>query len=501
MKEYPKKSKKSCNRSKRARQNWFKKGHNGNVSRQFVSETSNASSADAETQDFHGLDSQVKTVTRLEKSVAADVLNAASCTTPGILPYKLRPAQDSNQTANKREEGINKAQDSNENIIVNIKKLKSVFELVSKHVCEKPNIMMSVADRKGLCISLEVKCQNCDFATGHIPLFDSIKTKQGQESGTINNTVLMPVMTSKLGITDIQLVLSCLNIRAPNKRGMQRKLNNVSDQVQSLNKEQMVRNQRYIKKVQYLAQSSGGTDIEYDVSYTSRPKAGETTATQCFAPVIEKTTVKHLPVDIQIANKLCSLRNCSHNNKKCRKNYATDTSINQAETTLLKESIKSIFDKKNLSVQTITTDGSFQLAKAVRDINAKTSAKILHYKCFVHNMRNLHKHLKAVKLKSATRKDKTVYTQQVATSLRSRIRAELKNIKLACRNMDQYVHQAQKCMTNIIRCSTNDHSMCRSASMICTAHLKKVHIHKHMRYLPEQKYMQLSLSEKDSLQK
>ena len=495
MRYKPRKTRNSAYRSNKCRSTWFK--HNNKVKNSNVGVSTESSSVPGVVSVQGDNSHHGGTVRRLSKSLAADVLNASNCT-PGTLPFKLRPATE---PVKQKEVSADPQEESNENIIINFLKLESAFQEVSKHHCKQPAITTSLADRKGLCVFIQVKCKNCDFDTGHMPLFETIKLRQGQSSGTLNNSVLLPAMVSKMGLTDIQLVLACLNVSAPNKRGMQKKLNTLSDQVQKLDKQQLIKNQEYVRDVQYLAGRSG-TDIEYDVSYTSRPMAGQTTATQCFAPVLEKTTVKHLPVDVQVANKLCSLKKCPHTSKKCQKNYPDLTSINQAESTLLKKSLTSIAEEKILTINSVTTDGSPQLAKALREISSTASAKMLHYKCFVHNMRNLHKHLRAVKIRKPVHiKQGVEYTKMVATSIRSRIRAELKRLKLTSKSVDQYVKKAQICVGNILSCSTNDHSNCRKASLLCTAHLKRVKNHKHVSYLPNQKYIKLSAAEKMALQK
>ncbi|KAH3773807.1 hypothetical protein DPMN_175177 [Dreissena polymorpha] len=90
---------------------------------------------------------------------------------------------------------------------------------------------------------------------------------------------------------------------------MQRKLITVADQVEDMGRQQLVKKQEYVRHISNLAWCSGETDVEFDVAYTRRPQAGCDTATQVFASVIEKTASNHLPVDLDIANKLCSKPN------------------------------------------------------------------------------------------------------------------------------------------------------------------------------------------------
>ncbi|KAH3888013.1 hypothetical protein DPMN_012034 [Dreissena polymorpha] len=122
-----------------------------------------------------------------------------------------------------------------------------------------------------------------------------------------------------------------------------------------MGRQQLVKNQEYVRHISNLAGCSGETDVEFDVAYTSRPKAGCDTATQVFAPVIEKTTSKHLPVDLHIGNKLCRKPNCNHLDRSCKKHYCDETSINQAEAIFLKKSLENIKNQNNLKVKSVTT--------------------------------------------------------------------------------------------------------------------------------------------------
>jgi hypothetical protein len=53
--------------------------------------------------------------------------------------------------------------------------------------------------------------------------------------------MLLQVMSFKKGIADVQLILACLNIQEPDKRGVQRKLNSMLDQVEDMCQDQNIR--------------------------------------------------------------------------------------------------------------------------------------------------------------------------------------------------------------------------------------------------------------------
>lgn len=62
----------------------------------------------------------------------------------------------------------------------------------------------------------------------------------------------------------------------------------------------------------------------------------------------------------------------------------------------------------------MTTDGIHSLAKAMREHNATVRQKVQHSKCFIHNMRNLHKSLRAANIKVPKRTDRLLYRTKVS---------------------------------------------------------------------------------------
>ena len=49
------------------------------------------------------------------------------------------------------------------------------------------------------------------------------------EEGSLNVCLLIPVLKSKVGRSDDVQILNCLNIKSPDRRGLQRKPNRLSD--------------------------------------------------------------------------------------------------------------------------------------------------------------------------------------------------------------------------------------------------------------------------------
>ena len=65
--------------------------------------------------------------------------------------------------------------------------------------------------------------------------------------------LLIPVLKLKVGMSDVVQVVSCLNIKSPDRRGLQRRLSRLSDMMIDVNKQQMIDNQTYVKHILQLA--------------------------------------------------------------------------------------------------------------------------------------------------------------------------------------------------------------------------------------------------------
>jgi mRNA-degrading endonuclease toxin of MazEF toxin-antitoxin module len=69
------------------------------------------------------------------------------------------------------------------------------------------------------------------------------------------------VLKLKVGISDVVQVVSCLNIKSPDRRGLQRRLNRLSDMMIDVNKQQMIDNQAYVKNIVQLAGEENPVDV------------------------------------------------------------------------------------------------------------------------------------------------------------------------------------------------------------------------------------------------
>jgi hypothetical protein len=58
---------------------------------------------------------------------------------------------------------------------------------------------------------------------------------------------------------------------APDRRGLQRRFNRLSDMMVDVNKQRMIDNQTYVKHILQLAGEENLVDVETDSSYNNRP--------------------------------------------------------------------------------------------------------------------------------------------------------------------------------------------------------------------------------------
>ena len=116
------------------------------------------------------------------------------------------------------------SEESEENVIINLNKLSELISAFLPHECLSASASVKVVTRLGLCITVAVFCRNCSFISDVVDLFTTVPSSHGPDAGSLKVCLLIPVLNSKVGISVVQ-ILSCLNIKSPGKRGLQRKFN------------------------------------------------------------------------------------------------------------------------------------------------------------------------------------------------------------------------------------------------------------------------------------
>ena len=155
------------------------------------------------------------------------------------ITYRFRPRKDKTnvETSARRNKKA-----GNENIIVNIKKLEDLCSAFvhSSEAADSNTVTVSEVEQKGLGASVSVTCKKCGFKTLKTGLFTTVKPERGPDGGYINTMMVMPVVKSRRGLSDLNLVLSCLNVKDPSICFLQRKLDKLTDKTEEFNKKQTI---------------------------------------------------------------------------------------------------------------------------------------------------------------------------------------------------------------------------------------------------------------------
>lgn len=408
---------------------------------------------------------------------------------PDTLPTRLRPKT-------KERSDIFEGSDD-ENFVVSRAKLCELLELCMMHnnACLAPTAELLIPSKRGLCISAEARCRRCAYTTGVVKLYTECKQRgRGPATGELNEGLAMCVSKTKVGPSDVQFMLGCLNIRVPSMTNIYRTVNRQCDQMTVINQISMVENQEFVKEVTHI--TGGDVEVETDTSYNNRQHAGWEAATAAFSPIIEKTTGKNLILELATANKLCMKKQCDHQNENCKKTYGTDESISSSEGKLLRKNILKIAETKVLNVDSITSDACAQVEKVTRELSASSFKPIRYYQCFIHRLRTLQKHLKNVSLgKLPPGYNKDIYKPKLASAIRMRVRLELVRIHKVHAEQ-HFITKAQAALGNIVQCFSGNHTQCRQNSLSCCSHLASFST----QHLPYGNYLNLGAEDKQKIQ-
>jgi hypothetical protein len=221
-----------------------------------------------------------------------DVFDAGVRESSAELPGRLRP---SNQNFLDDQVGARDSlQQKEEHSEYSILKLDNVATLVTDfnniHQKRSPNCLSNCSLIKhhhfGLCIALYAKCKHCQVSSS-ILMYDTLarQSSHGLSAGSLNTAAALACLKTKVGATDFRYCLAALDIQPPSRQLLQRKINMASDIMEEINIQSMKRNQQFVREVNIArGETPQNVDIEVDIGYNNRPRAGCETGTQAFAP-------------------------------------------------------------------------------------------------------------------------------------------------------------------------------------------------------------------------
>ena len=292
-----------------------------------------------------------------------------------------------------------------------------------------------------------------------------------------------------MGVKDVQYIMTCLNVQPPSRPCLRKKINRAADKIVGLNLESMQDNQHYVRRLKEMVGEEPQVNVETDSSYNNRPQAGYEAATQSFCPMLEQDTNRKLVLSMETANKLCVKRNCKHNDNKCKQNFSSAKTISSSEAQLTRKKLENISNEGIVKIKSVTSDASPQIEKCIKDYATEKNLRIHHYKCLVHKLRTLQKHVKNICITSKLPGcDKSAYAAKLAIVMRTRVRLEFVGIKRRYPSTAEFITESQATIKNIMPCFSGRHLNCRTHALVCTAHLESFN----SSFLPYGKHIQLN---------
>ena len=304
------------------------------------------------------------------------------------------------------------------------------------------------------------------------------RRSRGVASGAINDGLYLSTAKSKVGPSDLQLILSCMNIKPPSLSSIGMKMNSVCDMISEINQDTLVENRNYVKEhTEAIGCSSIDVPVETDTSYNNRIQASYEAGTASFTPMIEQATGFSLPIAATIFNKICKNPLCCHDGPECRRNYPEEETMALTERKAILRNMDAVVIENLIRVGSVTTDASAQVEKVVTDYS-RSRSKVEHNLCFMHRMRTLQKNLKRVKSHNVPvpASDRDAYMSCVSSCLRSRARIELVRTKGLCENPQQkFTAKVAAALSNMVHCLCGNHTQCQRKALTCTHKMKCTH--------------------------
>ena len=187
-------------------------------------------------------------------------------------------------------------------------------------------------------------------------LVNCLQQLRKAEAGSLNDALAIAVLKSKMGISDVRYLLSCINVQPPAPSGLHKKLCDTADNMVQLNTKSMADNQMYVRRVMQMAGKTPEINFKTDLLINNRPQSGYEAATQSCCPMVEQDTNKKLVLSIwQLPiNFVLKLRVTFNKNSNCRKNCDIAESISSSKSKLAHENLECIKNSGMLKVKSVT---------------------------------------------------------------------------------------------------------------------------------------------------
>ena len=428
-------------------------------------------------------------------SVADGILDSRNQSSPGILlrPFKEELSQVEETLKSKNTNGeVSGYTDVHLPTCVD-----AVQDILNEHSGHNPECLGRLTTKNelttkwGVTASIQLKCNSCQFVSATKKLYREVpKTGRGRKAAEPNRSLALGLCNTAVGATGAQRLLSSMNKTCPSTSAMQKQLNQVGDELKTLNEEDMARQRGLLKDTLELAGYPRDTPIpaecdrQYNISlHNSRRKTPFAPATESRDVLAENLTPQKKIIAFNYESKVCRLgqdaRRRGHK-VKCPGHTGCTATLKVTdhagdEKAGGRKLAQMLLEGSNpITVDKITTDADGRMADGLTDEMKKHGVDTEAFLDTVHLNRsvvaaitraNIKPRLESsVKLNSKQIKQAT---NRLADSIARRAESEVSAARSRYSDEEEITGAVAKSIPALLKCFQGDHQLCTTDSLVC----------------------------------
>lgn len=346
--------------------------------------------------------------------------------------------------------------------------------------------------QRGLASTEVLYCTSCDYESEPGKLYDEAETETltpGPKPAAINLRLQVGLSHTPISCAAFRKIMMAINVPPPSRSSMQRRSNQVSERLVTLNKEDMAKQRKKLHDINELRGEprEAPVPVEGDARYNNRlpssvGKKPTQAGTQATYTLTEQHSGKGKIVALTTVNMLCPTGQKKRNkgldvqcpdHEGCTMNIPTGQAIGD-EASMAKDCFDQVIgDVEPLKVNYFTTDG---------DSRAQIGCERAHLEHeieddILENLRDL-RHmiecqrmgLKKVNFSSnfVGQQNKAQYLRHFSTDFSKRCYSEIsKCAEKYAGNLDMMINKLSFTMDAIISCYMGDCTLCDKYSFVC----------------------------------
>ena len=331
-------------------------------------------------------------------------------------------------------------------------------------------------------MSGQLACTICAYESEFLRYYEEAvssspeRKRRGRLPSKVGVQLQVACSKQPIGNWGMSQVFAACDIAPGSISAMQKASNRVMDTIVTINREQMEKNRDEIKRTMQMRTGLDDPNIIImaDSAYNNPPKGRSfcQPGTQVWQPVFCAEAGLTMPIDIATASKLCSCGNDKHG-PDCRRNYALEKPIGNAEMVLAERSAKSLMVDGGvaLSIGAIVTDGDSHVSKGFQNVAREYSRSIPEKAdCTRHLTKTIGRNMmKAdLKIQGRTKKERDDKQKKIAFFLQKRCSREFQAAYMKFgKNTDLMVRKCEQLVDGIIACIAGDGNTCGKITLMC----------------------------------